>query len=62
MVATLDDTFPAVVAPTYSGIKDREFKDSMLILNERATELKEDGKGKKSSKVDSISAKEEGIL
>ena len=47
---------------SYSIIKDREFKESRLVLNGKAIQLRENGKGKKSKKADPLTAEEEEIL
>ena len=46
---------------SYSIIKDREFKESRLVLNGKI-QLREDRKGKKSKKADPLTAEEEEIL
>ena len=43
-------------------MKDREFKESRLVLNGKAIQLRENGKGKKSRKADPLTAEEEEIL
>ena len=47
---------------SYSIIKEREFKESRLVLNGKAIQLRENGKGKKSKKADPLTAEEEEIL
>ena len=46
---------------SYSIMKDREFKESRLVLNGKAIQLRENGKGKKSRKADPLTAEEEKI-
>ena len=47
---------------SYSIMKDREFRESRLVLNGKAIQLRENGKGKKSRKADPLTAEEEEIL
>lgn len=47
---------------SYSIIKDREFKESRLVLNGKAIQLRENEKGKKCKKADPLAAEEEEIL
>ena len=50
------------VGCSYSIIKDKEFKESRLVLNGKAIQLRENWKGKKSKKTDLLTAEEEEIL
>ena len=43
-------------------MKDREFKESRLVLNGKATQLRENGKRKNSRKANPLTAEEEEIL
>ena len=43
-------------------MKDREFKQSRLVLNGKAIQLRENGKGKNSRKADPLTAEEEETL
>ena len=47
---------------SYSIMKDREFRESRLVLNGKAIQLRENGKGKKSRKADPLTVEEEEIL
>ena len=61
MLAALDQHLSGCGC-SYSIMKDREFKESRLVLNGKAIQLRENGKGKKSRKADPLTAEEEEIL
>ena len=61
MLAALDQHLSGCGC-SYSIMKDREFKESRLVLDGKAIQLRENGKGKKSRKADPLTAEEEEIL
>ena len=61
MLASLDRHFRENGAP-YSLLKDKAFLHSRQVLNGKAIELRESGRGKRKNKADPVTAEEEELL
>ena len=61
MLASLDRHFRENGAP-YSLLKDKAFERSRQVLNGKAIELRESGRGKRKNKADALTAEEEELL
>ena len=61
MLASLDRHFRENGAP-YSLLKEKAFVRSHQVLNGKAIELRESGRGKRKNKVDPVTAEEEELL
>ena len=61
MLATLDRFFRSSGCK-YSIAKDKEFTESMKVLNRKAIELREQGKGKRKNRVDPLNEEEEELM
>ena len=61
MLAALDRSFRSNGCK-YSIVKDKEFAESREVLNGKAIELREQGKGKRKNKADAVTYEEEELM
>ena len=61
MLAALDRSFRSSGCK-YSIVKDKEFAESREVLNGKAIELREQGKGKRKNKADAVTDEEEELM